>query len=225
MTTPPGESHSPKEADSTSGASRPWRDAHARDELGLPWPPACRPLQAGSTTTTWASTDRQGLRSVRRGRRRRCGPPRPATAGRLRRPALSGRMWPVSWEETGPRVTAVVRCDPVVRGPDVAKRSEPEGALGQSVDARCWATAAGQMVLVTIGGPGLSRHIRVSTPALKSKDACGPDLQRRVTDVYTILVIKWRECPNRQPSQIDHPCSCPHSIPRVYHSPLGLLFL
>jgi hypothetical protein len=43
------------------------------------------------------------------------------TAGRWRRPALSGRMWPVSWEEAGPLVTAVVRCDPVVCGPDVAR--------------------------------------------------------------------------------------------------------
>jgi hypothetical protein len=42
------------------------------------------------------------------------------TAGRLRRPALSGRMWSVSWQEAGPLVTGVVRCDPVVRGPDVA---------------------------------------------------------------------------------------------------------
>ena len=42
------------------------------------------------------------------------------TAGRLRPPALPGRIWPVSWEEAEPLVTAVVRCDPVVCGPDVA---------------------------------------------------------------------------------------------------------
>jgi hypothetical protein len=42
------------------------------------------------------------------------------TAGRLRRPALSDRMWLVTWQEAGPLVTAVVRCNPVVRGPDVA---------------------------------------------------------------------------------------------------------
>ena len=29
-------------------------------------------------------------------------------------------MWLVSWQEAGPIVTAVVRCDPAVRGPDVA---------------------------------------------------------------------------------------------------------
>jgi hypothetical protein len=53
------------------------------------------------------------------------------TARRLRRPALPGRMWPVSWEEAGPRVTAVVRCDPVVRGPDVAPPvTSLEGASG-----------------------------------------------------------------------------------------------
>jgi hypothetical protein len=42
------------------------------------------------------------------------------TAGRWRRPALSGRMWLVNWQEAGPLVTVVVRCNPVVRGPDVA---------------------------------------------------------------------------------------------------------
>ena len=41
------------------------------------------------------------------------------TAGRLRRPAASGRMWLVSWEEAGPLVTGVVRCNPVDCGPDV----------------------------------------------------------------------------------------------------------
>ena len=78
-----------------------------------------------------------------RGRLRRSGPPRPGTgsagrarqgrsrpepasssvsgtAGRWRRPALSGRMWLVNWQEAGPLVTVVVRCNPVVRGPDVA---------------------------------------------------------------------------------------------------------
>jgi hypothetical protein len=43
------------------------------------------------------------------------------TARPLRRPALSGRMSLVSWQEVVPLVTAVVRCDPVVRGPDVAR--------------------------------------------------------------------------------------------------------
>jgi hypothetical protein len=42
------------------------------------------------------------------------------TAGRWRRPALSGRMWLVNRQEAGPLVTVVVRCNPVVRAPDVA---------------------------------------------------------------------------------------------------------
>ena len=45
--------------------------------------------------------------------------------GGSRRLALSGRMRPVSWEEVGPLVTAVVRCDPVVRGPNVAPMWPP----------------------------------------------------------------------------------------------------
>ena len=31
-----------------------------------------------------------------------------------------GRLWPVSCKDAGPLVTAVVRCDLVIRGPDVA---------------------------------------------------------------------------------------------------------
>ena len=42
------------------------------------------------------------------------------TAGRWRRPALSGRMWLANRQEAGPLLTVVVRCNPVVRGPDVA---------------------------------------------------------------------------------------------------------
>jgi hypothetical protein len=42
------------------------------------------------------------------------------TAERWRRPALSGRMGLVNWQEAGLLVTVVVRCNPVVRGPDVA---------------------------------------------------------------------------------------------------------
>jgi hypothetical protein len=36
------------------------------------------------------------------------------------RPAANGRVCSVSWAVVCPVVTAVVRCDPVVRGPDVA---------------------------------------------------------------------------------------------------------
>ena len=40
--------------------------------------------------------------------------------GAARRPAAGGGVCPVSWADEGPAVTVVVRCDPVVRGPDVA---------------------------------------------------------------------------------------------------------
>ena len=40
--------------------------------------------------------------------------------GGSRRPAVGGGVCPVSWADDGPVVTAVVRCDPVIRGPDVA---------------------------------------------------------------------------------------------------------
>jgi hypothetical protein len=40
--------------------------------------------------------------------------------GGARRPAAPAHAWPVSWADGGPVVTGVVRCDPVVRGPDVA---------------------------------------------------------------------------------------------------------
>jgi hypothetical protein len=36
-----------------------------------------------------------------------------------------GRMWLVNWQEAGPPVTVVVRCNPVVRGPDVAPMWPP----------------------------------------------------------------------------------------------------
>jgi hypothetical protein len=37
------------------------------------------------------------------------------------RPAADGRVCSVSWAVVCPVVTAVVRCDPVIRGPDVAR--------------------------------------------------------------------------------------------------------
>src|SRR5215216_3690537 len=40
-------------------------------------------------------------------------------------------MWLVSWQEAGPIVTAVVRCDPAVRGPDVA----PHAVLQRRTEA------------------------------------------------------------------------------------------
>jgi hypothetical protein len=40
--------------------------------------------------------------------------------GAARRPAADGRVCTVSWAVDRPMVTVVVRCDPVVRGPDVA---------------------------------------------------------------------------------------------------------
>jgi hypothetical protein len=40
--------------------------------------------------------------------------------GGSRRPATSASAWPLSWANHWPAVTVVVRCDPVVRGPDVA---------------------------------------------------------------------------------------------------------
>jgi hypothetical protein len=36
------------------------------------------------------------------------------------RPATSNRVGPMSWDNTEPLVTVVVRCDPVVCGPNVA---------------------------------------------------------------------------------------------------------
>jgi hypothetical protein len=70
------------------------------------------------------------------------------TAGRGRRPALSGRMWPMSWEEAGPLVTAVVRCDPVICGPDVAPAvTSLEGASRQSAQPRSYADGAGQVAV------------------------------------------------------------------------------
>jgi hypothetical protein len=54
----------------------------------------------------------------------------------------------VSWQEVVPPVTAVVRCDPVVRGPDVAPAVPSlEGASGPVVPAWLYADAAGYSLL------------------------------------------------------------------------------
>ena len=42
------------------------------------------------------------------------------TAGGSRRPAVGGGVCPVTSADGGPLLSVVVRCDPVVRGPDVA---------------------------------------------------------------------------------------------------------
>jgi len=55
-----------------------------------------------------------------------------------------GSVCQLSWADGGPPVTVVVRCDPVVHGPDVAPVTSLEGASGPVVLAWCSAAAAGQ---------------------------------------------------------------------------------
>jgi hypothetical protein len=67
------------------------------------------------------------------------------TRGGLRRPATPARVWPVSWTDGGLVVTVVVRCGPVVRGPDVAPAvTSLEGASRHSAQPRSYADGAGQ---------------------------------------------------------------------------------
>jgi hypothetical protein len=56
--------------------------------------------------------------------------------GGSRRPATSTRVSPVSWADGGPVVTGVVRCGPVVRGPDVARMWPSGHELGRHVRGR-----------------------------------------------------------------------------------------
>src|SRR5215211_5916259 len=66
--------------------------------------------------------------------------------GAARRPAADGRVCSVSWAVACPIVTGVVRCDPVVRGPDVAPAVPSlEGASRHSVQPRSYADGAGQV--------------------------------------------------------------------------------
>jgi hypothetical protein len=55
--------------------------------------------------------------------------------GAARRPAANGRVCSVSWAVACPMVTGVVRCDPVVRGPDVAPMWPSGPELGRRVRA------------------------------------------------------------------------------------------
>jgi hypothetical protein len=56
--------------------------------------------------------------------------------GGSQRPAPSAPAWPVSWADDEPVVTVVVRCGPVVRGPDVALMWPSGPELGRRVPAR-----------------------------------------------------------------------------------------
>jgi hypothetical protein len=56
--------------------------------------------------------------------------------GGSQRPAADGRVCSVSWVVTCPMVTGVVRCDPVVRGPDVAPMWPSGPELGRRVRSR-----------------------------------------------------------------------------------------
>src|ERR671911_2804070 len=78
-----------------------------------------RPVQ-GNHLLCWQAAQRRGSRATSSVS---------GTAGRWRRPALSGRMWLVNRQEAGPLVTVVVRCNPVVRGPDVAPAWPARGHL------------------------------------------------------------------------------------------------
>jgi hypothetical protein len=55
--------------------------------------------------------------------------------GAARRPAADGQVCSVNWAVACPMVTAVVRCDPVVRGPDVAPVWPSGPELGRRVRA------------------------------------------------------------------------------------------
>jgi hypothetical protein len=58
-------------------------------------------------------------------------------SGRSRRPAAGGEACPVTSADGGPVLTGVVRCDPVVRGPDVAPMWPHGHELGRRVPAVC----------------------------------------------------------------------------------------
>jgi hypothetical protein len=47
------------------------------------------------------------------------------SAGVVVATAADGRLWPVSCEDAGPQVTAVVRCNLIIRGPMWPQRSRP----------------------------------------------------------------------------------------------------
>jgi hypothetical protein len=102
------------------------------------------------------------------------------SAGRWRRPALPGRTWHMTWEEAGPLVTVVVRCDPVVRGPDVAPMWPHGPELGRRVRSRR------PGLLLARGGHGR----RVPTALQRGGD--GHKLNRRVRPVQDDHPPRWQ---------------------------------
>lgn len=99
--------------------------------MGLQWPLACGCVRWGAI----------GLEPVT-----------PSVSGGLEgplRPAVDGRVCPLNWADDRPRMTVVVRCNPVVRGPSVARMwpYRPELiSTGRSYGQR----GLGAMALVTL---------------------------------------------------------------------------
>src|SRR5215218_5699937 len=80
--------------------------------------------------------------------------------GAARRPAADGRVCSVSWAVACPIVTGVVRCDPVVRGPDVAPmwprrsrawKARPGGLLNRNAAPMAQLRAAPDRPLLSVG--------------------------------------------------------------------------
>ena len=86
-----------------------------------------------------------------------------------RRPAADGRVCSVSWAVACPMVTGVVRCDPVVRGPDVAPMWPAGPELGRRPGIRLSRDAWPLAQL----SPSLDR------PLLSVGDRQGPMLRAR----------------------------------------------
>ena len=136
------------------------------------------------------------------------------TAGRWRRPALSGRMWLVNWQEAGPLVTVVVRCDPVVRGPDVAPmwpqrsrawKARPGSPLSRDPTPTAQVRLVRDRPLLTVRDRQMpvlrarGGHGRRGPGALQ-RGGNGYKLNRRVRPVHDDHLPRWQAAPAaRQP--------------------------
>jgi hypothetical protein len=127
--------------------------------------------------------------------------------GAARRPAADGRVCSVSWAVVCPIVTGVVRCDPVVRGPDVAPmwprrspawKARPGSPLSRDPTPMAQFSASPDRPLLSVGdrqGPRLRArggHGRRASTALQPVGDAHK-LNRRVRPVQDDHLPRWQE--------------------------------
>jgi hypothetical protein len=138
--------------------------------------------------------------------------------GAARRPAADGRVCSVSWAVACPIVTGVVRCDPVVRGPDVAPmwprrsrawKARPGSASTPHASPMAQVIPSSDRPLLTVadrqlpmlrarGGHGRRGRTRLG------RCSDGHHLNRRVRPVLGDHLPHWQAPARRAPAHIPH---------------------